>query len=45
MIYKIYFFYRNVYEETPLIQAASKGLTESVRYLLDHKANVNSVNK
>eukprot|EP00027_Filamoeba_sp_ATCC50430_P004823 CAMPEP_0168560428 /NCGR_PEP_ID=MMETSP0413-20121227/11055_1 /TAXON_ID=136452 /ORGANISM="Filamoeba nolandi, Strain NC-AS-23-1" /LENGTH=851 /DNA_ID=CAMNT_0008591729 /DNA_START=131 /DNA_END=2682 /DNA_ORIENTATION=- len=35
---------KNKYDETPLMQAAAKGLTESVRFLLDHHANVNSQN-
>ena len=33
----------NKYGETPLIQAATKGLTESVRFLIDHHADVNAI--
>lgn len=35
---------KNYFGETPLIQAAAKGLTESVRFLLDHHSNVNTTN-
>lgn len=36
---------RNKFGETPLFQASAKGMTESVRYLIDHHANVNATNK
>ena len=35
---------RNKFGETPLFQAAAKGMTESVRYLIDHHADVNTSN-
>jgi len=36
---------KNKFGETPLIQAAAKGLTESVRFLLDHHSNVHTANE
>jgi len=35
---------RSKFGDTPLMQAAGKGLTESARYLIDHHANISSVN-
>ena len=35
----------NVSGETPLMQSAMKGLTESARFLIDHHADVNAKNK
>eukprot|EP01117_Protostelium_nocturnum_P010616 TRINITY_DN3818_c0_g1_i1.p1 TRINITY_DN3818_c0_g1~~TRINITY_DN3818_c0_g1_i1.p1 ORF type:complete len:860 (-),score=351.26 TRINITY_DN3818_c0_g1_i1:43-2622(-) len=35
---------RNKYNETPLMHASAKGMTESVRFLVDHHANVNALN-
>jgi ankyrin repeat protein len=36
---------KNKWKETPLFQAASKGLIEAVRYLIDHGADVNCPNQ